>query len=350
MKKFRGAGYNASRGTLVTICGRPAALVVLLFACAGCAERTVAEETEGDIRSTSERLIFGADDRKEYGEALGDPLLAPFAQRANSVPILVRAADVSCTGATCNLATSPWVMQKVIESGPLVPLCNGVRYRGEPQFGTSCSGFLVAPNKIATADHCISEVPCSGLKIVFGFVVAANGGAAPTSVPSADVYQCASVSAESAPEDWAILTLDRVVSGPRPPLNVARNSAVALNAALSIIGYPNGVPVKISPTGTVTGISDAVMFSHNVDAFNGNSGGPVFDSMGVVQGIHDKGPDSAEHFTGDPNGSGCLIAQTCNESGCPPTVGDTFSEAVRVTRLSNQIPLTPVLTSLVAQL
>ena len=98
----------------------------------------------------------------------------------------------------------------------------------------------------------------------------------------------------------------------------------------------------ISPTGEVTELPNSVAFLHNVDSFEGNSGAPVFASAtGVVEGIHVSAPFIG-HFQNSSDGSGsCVTERLCSTSGCfgqPSTSG-----AIRITLLSDQIPLTPAL-------
>jgi V8-like Glu-specific endopeptidase len=302
-------------------------LGVTLFCLLGCGSTT----DPGDLVNESDQeLIYGTDDRLEYGQVVG----TNFQYWANSTAALVESAVVSCAGATCALATAPWTHE--FSTG--IRLCNDVHYRGQPSLAY-CSGFVVAPNQIVTAGHCLDAVACADTSFVFGFAADATGSNAPTSVPQENVYRCVSATNFFPGEDWAIAILDRPIAGARPPVNVRYTGQVAINDALAILGHPLGIPLKISPTGNVTETSATITFSHNVESFGGNSGSPVFDRItGVVQGIHVTPP--ASHFVSSSDAGGpCMAERVCPTTGCPG-----FSGATRITRLSNRIPLTPVLT------
>jgi V8-like Glu-specific endopeptidase len=51
------------------------------------------------------------------------------------------------------------------------------------------------------------------------------------------------------------------------------------------MGYPAGLPLKIAGNARLTSVTDAKTFSATLDALAGNSGGPVFNSKGIVEGI-----------------------------------------------------------------
>jgi V8-like Glu-specific endopeptidase len=124
-------------------------------------------------------------------------------------------------------------------------LCSNVRFRSQPSLGY-CSGFLVAPNAVGTAGHCLADVPCTSTKFVFGFTANASGGGAPTTVPADNVYQCVSATTNYPTADWALAVLDRPVTI-APPMNLRYTGQVAVGDPMTIIGYPYGMPEKISP-------------------------------------------------------------------------------------------------------
>ena len=70
-----------------------------------------------------------------------------------------------------------------------------------------CSGTLIAPNKIATAGHCIDSSSCADNAFLFGATSdrLVTGGQFPVDM----VYTCKSVdiSVLSSTQDWAVVTL-----------------------------------------------------------------------------------------------------------------------------------------------
>jgi V8-like Glu-specific endopeptidase len=294
----------------------------------------------GEIGAQSESLVYGTDDRLEYLDIVGSEL-----QRwADSTSALVRTSRVSCTGDTCNLTNSSWqrgiVNDSTLESQPL---CTDVRFRLQDS-AASCTGFLVGPDLIATAGHCVDQATdCASYNVVFGY----NNDEldqAPDQVPASDVYSCAEIVEwhDNADEgDWALMRLDRSVRD-RVPFNVfGRLPRESDN--LAILGHPDGLTLKVAPEGEVVTVSDAPKLRHNVDSFAGNSGSPVVNMAdGSISAIHTNRP--ASHFVARtlPGGGTCAEIRVCDEEdGC----GGSFSSATRIAMLSHLIPLTPALSS-----
>jgi V8-like Glu-specific endopeptidase len=326
---------------------RQSTFVALVAILSGCAFEV--PQTEGEIQSALENeevavqtaaLVYGSDDRQEYGQATG--VLKTWAE---SVAMLVSDDKISCTNGMCPLSSQPWTID--FTSGSR--LCSNVRYRSQPTLtfgpplqGGFCSGFLVAPDTIISAAHCFhSGRDCPHTRFVFGYNANASGGGIPTSVPASNVYSCVSqtnVWLQDNAQDWIIYKLDRPVSN-RTPLVVRHAGTMTQGVAVAEIGYPMGLPLKVSPTGNVTETSDPLLFSHNLEAFKGNSGGPVFDlSTGVVQGIEVLGAAGIPQFTNSSDANGACVKETqCSTTtGCPG-----FSRSFRTTAIGSMIPLTP---------
>jgi V8-like Glu-specific endopeptidase len=317
-----------------------------LTSLAGCA---AAVDDDESVVAQDQALVFGGDDRLEYGAASSG-----FQRWADSTAVAATPDTVTCINGTCTIHTKPWARDT--ESG--MNLCNTVRYFMQPRITFDdtkmssgfCTVFLVAPNMVAGAAHCFADTGTASLsvtKFVFGYKVNANG-TIPTTVPESEVYGYGGASSFSTDpnDDWALIKLDRAVSN-HPPLYVRHSASVALNKPLAIIGNPNGLPIKVSPTGNVTDTSSSFAFGHNVDSFEGNSGSPVFDrSTGTVEGIHVRPPTGFSHFVPNPPNNTCVIERTCATTGC----GGAYSQASRITRLQNLIPLTPGITSVATNL
>lgn len=286
-----------------------------------------------DLNESVDELVYGTDDRLQYGQVLN----TSYQHWADSTAMLVNTTRVSCSSGNCALTTSPWTHLPTGER-----LCQGVRYRAEPRTG-DCTGFLVGPKLVATAGHCpVLGPPCASTKIVFGFTANASGGGVPSSVPQKNVYSCVSNTTGWPANDWSLFELDREVEG-RSPLYVRHDSAPAVGLGLAIIGHPMGIPVKISPTGEVKSLLTTT-FKHNVESFGGNSGSPVFDRLtGMIEGIHVTPPMAHWVSSSDALGS-CMTETVCATTGC---VGSGFSGATRITLLADKIPLTPALIKLV---
>ncbi|MEI7776912.1 MAG: serine protease, partial [Verrucomicrobiota bacterium] len=111
--------------------------------------------------------------------------------------------------------------------------------------------------------------------------------------------------------DFAIFRLDRAVTD-RPPLPIQRENLVSNKDPVSIVGYPDGLPLKVS-RGTVTAAnSTKSYFGTNLASFIGSSGSPVFlKDQEVVQGVLVRGDKDYR-----PNGA-CFVVNRCdNDSNC----------------------------------
>ncbi len=170
-------------------------------------------------------------------------------------------------------------------------LCPGERFAKQIT-PADCTGFLVTPNMIVTAGHCVkTSRDCSGYRWAFGFSVDREGDTAKT-VLKEDVYRCVSIVSRRMGEDatdYALIKLDREVSN-REPLKVRTSWRVSNGDPLVLIGYPSGLPAKIAPGAEVLSSNNQVYFMASTDSFGGNSGSPVFNAnTGVVEGILTRG-------------------------------------------------------------
>lgn len=194
--------------------------------------------------------------------------------------------------------------------------------------GTSCTGFLVAPDILVTAGHCVvDQARCERVNWVFGFDVKRNGSVK-TSFSPRDVYSCKTLIAREKDQvskmDYAVIRLDRKVKG-RKPLPIRLEGKVSDTAELLVIGHPSGLPTKIVDNGSVRGNTEPVYFSANLDTFSGNSGSPVIDAQtGVVEGILVRGE---KDFVPDRE-RGCSLTNVCPEGQC------RGEDVTRITNLS----------------
>jgi V8-like Glu-specific endopeptidase len=169
-----------------------------------------------------------------------------------------------------------------------------------------CSGFLVAPDKLVTAGHCVSEATGCGENVwAFDYKLDTPNSVIP-SIPTDSVYSCKkvlkSVLDPITKMDYAVVELDRPVAD-RRPLNFRRAGKVALDTKLVVIGHPSGLPTKIAGGAQVME-SNEVFFRGNLDTYGGNSGSAVFNAdTHEVEGILVRG--ARDYVTGP---AGCLVS------------------------------------------
>lgn len=266
----------------------------------------------------SGKTIYGADNRLDYYEAPADMKVL-----ADSVVSLWKAKQVSVSGGQAAL--------KHVNFGEALNLCPFERFREQP-LGAFCSGSLVGEDLVMTAGHCITdEAACADTKFVFGYAVKQSGGKAATTLPAGEVYGCkkiikrdldkppsglfgtvisvlANITNRMGP-DYALIQLDRKVEG-HQPLPVNRGAEPRMGTPLLTIGHPVGLPLKVSGGATVRNDSPKSYFITDIDAFGGNSGGPVFNAeTKLIEGILVLG---GQDFVKSP--AGCTIAYTVDQN------------------------------------
>ncbi|MFA6433589.1 MAG: trypsin-like peptidase domain-containing protein [Elusimicrobiales bacterium] len=260
------------------------------------------------------KSIYGTDDRMELFEA------SPMAARlADSVVSLWSSENIAYEPA------SEAFSLKTEKLTGKFDLCPGERFREQRRGSGLCSGALVGEDLIMTAGHCITEqTVCDNTKVVFGFALKKPGGGAPASIARKEVYSCKkiivshSITDSDEPQDpvhqgrgsspmfysdnsdepqnavyrgpdYALIRLDRKVTGHKP-LAINRTRGLKNGDSLALIGHPLGLPLKIAAVAAVRDVSSPDYFVADLDAFEGNSGSPVFNKKtGLIEGIMVRG-------------------------------------------------------------
>jgi len=175
-----------------------------------------------------------------------------------------------------------------------------------------CSGFLVGPDLLVTAGHCVVPASkggdqCERFSWVFDYTSDLFDA---DDIDSSNVYNCQEVLVHELDaqrrSDYALIRLDRRVTD-REPLTVRSTGKVADGTELVVIGNPSGLPTKIADGATVQGNSDPEFFVSNLDTYGGNSGSAVLDAnTGLVEGILVRG---AVDYLRTPQG--CIVSNRC---------------------------------------
>lgn len=152
------------------------------------------------------KVIYGQDDRFDVFES-SDSLMKELS-RSTAAQILNNNLEQNGDTYTIKAHT-------LEEEG----MCKSERFSSQPA-AANCSGFLVGPDMLVTAGHCINTVnDCENHAWVFDFANTTEEKASFTFNKS-QVYHCTKIIAReknpSNMNDYAVLRLDRVVAGRTP--------------------------------------------------------------------------------------------------------------------------------------
>lgn len=276
-------------------------------------------------------VIYGDDHRQEVFEA------AVFHQKlAASAITMIEKAKISRTEETPGVAQIEqstlrnWLEAQFEEEekslrlsksakeavDQKVSFCEGERFTEQPNAGM-CSGFLVAPDLVMTAGHCVVvENMCQTYSWVFDFKVDAFTKTAGVDVKEENIYNCKKIISSGLSNglglDYGLIQLDRKVTD-REPVTLRTNGMVSSGTKLVVIGNPSGLPLKVAAGANVRSSTHPFYFSANLDTFQGNSGSAVFNAeSGVVEGILVRGEEDFEANMALM----CIEAKRCDDSGC----------------------------------
>jgi V8-like Glu-specific endopeptidase len=254
--------------------------------------------------ASSKRLdvIYGADNRKDVFESRDSALV----ELSKSTAAMIGSENFK-SGHAGDLEISTETLE---QRG----ICKSERF-SQQITAANCSGFLVAPNILVTAGHCItSDFDCSAYKWVFDYKVDhAEQGA--VNVPASAVYSCKKIISrsldQSSKDDFAVIELDRKALD-RRPLSFRRSGKIAKGTSIAVIGHPTGLPTKIADGAQVRSLNTK-FFVANLDTYGGNSGSAVFNTKtGEVEGILVRGENDYVY----DSTKGCQVSNVCTNDGC----------------------------------
>lgn len=165
-----------------------------------------------------------------------------------------------------------------------ISLCKEVRFLNQLSLGV-CSGFLIAPDLIMTAGHCLKN-PCEQFDWVFDYKVNKDGE---INIQEENIYRCKKyVSKGTNFLDYGLIQLDRAVKN-RTPLEIRSQGKALRNQPVLSIGNPLGLPTKVADEAYMEDLEDGY-YAGNTDSFQGSSGSAVLNAnSGTVEGMVSSG-------------------------------------------------------------
>lgn len=285
------------------------------------------------------KVVYGTDNRLDIAKVTN----RLHARLAASTAAMIQTSKISTTGAKCTIG-----FDETLETG--LNVCASEKFSQQP-IGAMCSGFLVGPDTIVTAGHCLKSLGpagfptpasvCKNFSWVFNYAVDKTGRD-PLVGAASDVYRCKTVvnATLTDTQDFAVIKLDRAVTG-RAPLQFRTIGKIADRTSLVVIGHPSGLPSKVSAGARVLTNTDRATFGANLDTFQGNSGSGVFNALtGQLEGILVQGKtDYRPNLAANPRS--CQVVNVCNDTGVSCQFaprGDTMNEVVtRITLVAPAI-------------
>jgi V8-like Glu-specific endopeptidase len=270
-----------------------------------------------------QKIVYGIDNRVEVFQATKIQQLL-----ANSTAGMVESVKLVTTG--------DHVMLPPASIANDMGLCKDERFAEQPS-SVICSGFLVAPDLLVTAGHCVTtQERCDEVSWVFDYQMNEKTNRANVLVPSSKVFKCSKVieakleGLSYSSRDFAIVKLDRKVEG-RKALSFRKTGKISNDARLTVIGHPSGLPTKVAAGGKIFNNIPSGYFLTNLDTFGGNSGSAVFNSAtGEVEGILVRG---AVDYIGD---NGCArVNQVEEDITGKLSLGESVSRITDIETLQN---------------
>jgi V8-like Glu-specific endopeptidase len=158
----------------------------------------------------------------------------------------------------------------------------------------SCTGFLIAPDILVTAGHCIKSYDDSKDFVwIFDYTNELDyiKSKKYIEVDPNNIYEVSEILdthfERGEKDDYSVLKLDR--KSTRTPYRFRTSGEIQLESPVYSIGSPTGLPLKFADNAKVISNNQEKWFKNDIDTFPGNSGGPVFNSLGFIEGIHVRG-------------------------------------------------------------
>jgi len=244
------------------------------------------------------KVIYGADNRQEVRD-FANPA---FRAKAKAVAGMVQASSLTRSSQNTIL----FDLENTLERSMRV--CANERFAEQTTLPV-CSGFLVAPDILVTAGHCITgPKSCSDFAWVFDYVEGTE------EINPANVYRCKEIIGQRqtlgifAKKDYAVIRLDR--RSERQPLAYRKKGSIDKGEPVLVIGHPSGLPMKVAD-GAEVRVTTLNTFRADLDTYGGNSGSPVFnENTGLVEGILVSG---AQDYVVDRSGT-CMTSERLSVS------------------------------------
>lgn len=230
------------------------------------------------------KVIYGTDDREDI-----------FMSSDNLMKELSKSTAAQIQNNFITQKDDVFTVEARILSG--TGICKSERFSNQ-MTAANCSGFLIAPDILVTAGHCVTSMnDCENQSWIFDYANITDEKNS-FSFNKNQVFHCVKIIEREKDtgtlNDYSVIKLDRAVPN-RTPLKFRTNGKTADDAVFTVLGHPSGLPLKITSGADMRDNSNAIFFRTNADTYGGNSGSAVVDSRtGIVEGILVRGDQDYE--------------------------------------------------------
>jgi V8-like Glu-specific endopeptidase len=230
---------------------------------------------------TVTRGVFGTDDRKEATDATG------FKDYVRATAVMVHKSNFYDNRIYGNTLRER--LANIFGTKNFDP---NVKFLDQPAIA-QCTGFLIAPDILVTAGHCILDMnTAKDYYWVFDYTneMQYNSKEKYLTVKPENIFSVIDVLAAEennnsylSNTDYAVLRLNK--KSTRRPYRFRTSGSVSEETRVYTVGTPTGLPLKLSENSKVIDNEPETWFMSDTDVFPGNSGGPIFDPAGWIEGI-----------------------------------------------------------------
>lgn len=251
-------------------------------------------------------VIYGEDSRKE---AVPGVSVTEQAFRATAVLVPRRSFDRTPQDIGESLRLSTYNINDRHK------LCEADTFGKQPAPGF-CTAFLVGPDIMVTAGHCINSPSlCQNTAVLFDFAVGKDGKI-PSTFRDDQVFLCEEIITRrtdvSTGVDVSVFRLDRPVKE-RKPFDVNSMRTAEKGEQVHALSFPYGGPAKVIGDAVVRAAPTSLsFFVTNIDGFAGNSGSPVFSADHALLGFIVRGDQNLK----EGSAGGCFEQPKCEDSRC----------------------------------
>ncbi|WP_316812939.1 serine protease [Pedobacter heparinus] len=277
---------------------------------------------EGDLAPPKKRLIDGP---SQFDSRIETRQLNPKIKWQNNILGNVVSVGIVVERSKLHAVTDSIFQLDIGNTlGSRYNLCPGEAFRDQPVVGVG-TAFIIGDSAMVTAGHVLTG-PIENYVIVFDFELSNKVGGYNPLVSIDRIYYPAKILNDLEELDLKVFSVSRKLQ--RPALKISSSLNLKVEEDVYMVGYPYGLPQKIALNAGIIKNDHPNYFYTSLDAFQGNSGSPVFSLItNEVIGVLVSGEIDYKS-----NGT-CSVANQCSAPNCDG------EKAMKITSLMNLIAL-----------